>query len=106
MSTRTEKIASLLQHEIAPLLLQHLDESRFGLITVKKITVLADLSLARVYVSVLENSAAFFAEIPKKAWKIARDLAPRLALKKTPRLEFLPEKENKTEKILELLDSL
>lgn len=106
MSTRTEKIASLIQHEISPLLLKNFDESKFGLITVEKVEVYADLSLAKIYVKILKGKKRFFEEAEKKAWKIAKELNPRLQFKKTPKLKFLSLEEDKTAKVLKILDEL
>ena len=107
MSTRTEKIASLIQHEVPSLLLKYFNEEAFGLITIEKIEVYDDLSLAKIYVSLLKGKTRFFKEANKKSWKIARDLAPRLKLKKTPKIKFLPKNnDDKTKNVLRILDSL
>jgi len=56
MSTRTEQISSVIQREIAQLFAEVLDTSEYGLITITRVEVLADLSEARIYVSVMENA--------------------------------------------------
>ena len=52
MSIRTEKVASLLQHEMGSILEKELPRSG-GLVTVVAVKVTADLSIARFYVSII-----------------------------------------------------
>lgn len=107
MSIRTEKIESTIQHELAPLLLKYFDVNKFGLITIIKIKVLEDLCEARVYVSVQKNKDTFFNHSQNIFRKITKDLYSRLVLRRNPKLKFISEAEdNKTQKLLDLLDSL
>jgi len=52
MSIRTEKVASLLQHEIGSILEKELPRGG-ALVTVVAVKVTADLSIARFYVSII-----------------------------------------------------
>jgi ribosome-binding factor A len=107
MSIRTEKIASTIQHELAPLLLEHLDESHYGLITITNVVVLEDLTEARIFVRVLEKPKRFFAEIRKVLPKIIKDFNKRMTMKRTPRLVFLPDaKFDNNNQLLNKIDSL
>lgn len=107
MSTRTEKIESTIQHELAPLILRHFDESRFGLITIVKIRVLEDLSEARVSVIVQKNRDTFFNHSKGTFHKISKELYSRLILRRNPKIIFVSEGEDdKTQKLLDLIDNL
>lgn len=107
MSKRTEKVASTLHHELAPLLLKHFNSSKFGLITINRVEVMDDLKEARVYCVVQKCQQEFMREIKKKAWKISRDLSPRLVAKQMPRLRFLYSNDDDSiNRVLNILDSL
>ncbi|MCT4592456.1 MAG: ribosome-binding factor A [Candidatus Gracilibacteria bacterium] len=90
MSVRTEKIASTIQQEISPLIIKHFNEHKFGLITVKKVIVLDDLSLAKIYINSMKHENSLIKELEKKSWKIAKEIGgkQRIAFKKIPKLEF------------------
>ena len=54
----------------------------------------------------MKRSKFLPAELTKKKNKIMHELRPRLKMKRTPKLEFLPYKEDKTERVINILDSL
>lgn len=58
MSIRTERVARLLQREIAGLILSDFSTSIPGLVTVTGVRVTKDLSIAYVYLSVMASNAA------------------------------------------------
>lgn len=88
MSDRTKKLGNLIQHEIAPMLIQYIDERHFGLITIKRVEVSRDISVAKVWVSCMFNSADFEAEVQKHIYKIQQILNQHIHSKKVPKLIF------------------
>lgn len=88
VSDRIRKLNHLIQHEIAPLLLQEIDESQFGLITVKKVEVSRDLSIAKIWVSCMLNPEDFEAEANKHVYKIQQALNKHMHSKKVPKIIF------------------
>lgn len=88
MSDRTKKLANLIQHEIAPILFQEVDERHFGLITIKKVDVSRDISIAKVWVSCMQNAQDFDKEIAKHVYKIQQNLNKYMHSKKVPKLIF------------------
>lgn len=88
MSDRTLKLANLIQHEIAPVLFQEVDERHFGLITIKKVEVSRDISIAKVWVSCMKNENDFEKEIEKHVYKIQQKLNKYMYSKKVPKLVF------------------
>lgn len=88
MSDRIRKLNHLIQHEIAPLLLQEIDERHFGLITVKKVDTSRDLSIAKIWVSCMLNSQDFEKEAAKHVYKIQQSLNKYMYTKKVPKIIF------------------
>jgi ribosome-binding factor A len=91
MSTRTEKIGSVLHHAIQNVITRGLNDPRVrGLISVTKIEVAPDLADAQVYVSVLpaERSELTMHGLRGAAGHIQRAVAPAVAAKRMPRLHF------------------
>ncbi len=88
MSDRIRKLNHLIQHEIAPLLAQEIDERHFGLITVKKVETSRDLSIATVWVSCMLNPHDFEKEASKHVYKIQQSLNKYMYSKKVPKIIF------------------
>ena len=86
MSDRIRKLNHLIQHEIAPMLLQEIDESHFGLITVKKVETSRDLSIAKIWVSCMLNPEDFEKEANKHVYKIQQKLNKHMHSKKVPKI--------------------
>lgn len=103
MSDRIRKLNHLIQHEIAPLLLQEIDESRFGLITVKKVETSRDLSIAKVWVSCMFNAEEFEKEAKLHVYKIQQALNKYMYSKKVPKIIF---KNDDTSEYVAKIDSL
>lgn len=107
VSERTQKIASTIQHELAPVLHQYFEPDKYGIVTITDIFVLDDLSEARVSVDVPQKAQQFFDEIRKKSWKIAKEISPRLTIKKTPKLVFKPgQPKEEVQRVLKIMDNL
>ncbi len=88
MSTRTEQVGSVIQREVSQLFSEAMDESDYGLITVLRVDVLADLSEARIYVSALKNGRQLIELLEKRRGFIRRTVSPRLYLKTIPKFRF------------------
>jgi len=74
MSIRTERVASLFQREIAGILGSEFSDQLHPMVTVTKVRVTADLSIAYVYVSVMGDSAGQKKAVVSKL----TDLTPRI----------------------------
>ena len=94
MSIRTERVARLIQHEVAELLQKDFHEASQSLLTVTGARVTSDLSTAYVDVSVLgerpEQRQAAFKRLEALTPEIRRALAGRVRhqFKRMPDLKF------------------
>jgi len=108
MSRRTERLASLIQQEIAVMILRELNDPRVPAITsVTRVKVAEDLSTADVYVSVMgtegQQNAALIA-LRHSAGVMRTLLTKALTTRTTPYLKFhLDENLKKEIAILDLL---
>jgi ribosome-binding factor A len=93
MRIRPERVAQMIRREIAEILEHRLRDPRLGsLISVTDVEVTPDLSLARVYVSVLADEPArerMFAILASASGFVRRELTPRLGLREIPEIRFL-----------------
>ncbi len=93
MSNRPERVAHLMQREIAGILQRELRDPRLGtLVSVTEVEVTRDLSFARVFVSILETGAdrdATLAALQRAAGFVRHALGPRLGLREVPELRFV-----------------
>ncbi len=108
MSIRTERVASLLQQELGAILQKELPRSG-PFITVVDVKVTVDLSIARIYVSIigtLKEQAAAMASLQDKTKSIRKILSSRIRhhFRRIPELEFhedhLYERANRIEQLL------
>lgn len=112
MSIRTERVAKLLQREIADILSKEFGEQQ-PMITVTNTRVTKDLSIAYVYLSVMGESApqrqASFRHIEDQTAQIRHSLAGRIRhqLKAVPELKFfLDESLEEAQKMETLFDRI
>jgi ribosome-binding factor A len=92
-SIRQEKIASLIKRELALIFQQESKQLFHGrFITVTNVRVTPDMSLAKVYLSIMgvKDPVEELKPIQSVAWKVRHLLAQRLAksLRKVPELRF------------------
>jgi ribosome-binding factor A len=93
VSNRPERVAQRIKREAAEILESTLRDPRLGgMVSVTDVEVTRDLSMARVYVSILETGSA--REAAMKALESAsgfvrRQLASRLGLREVPELRFM-----------------
>lgn len=92
MTTRTEKVSSLIQREIAAYLLEQKFEGIKGIITITHVEVTEDLEHAKVFFSVVGQDESEVVEILKKnIYEIQGMLYDRLVMRKVPRIAFYPD---------------
>lgn len=93
MTRRTQRLGDLLQEEISQLLLRQVRDPRLSsLVTVTRVEVAPDLSLAKVFISVLggeEERGRVMAGMASASGYLRRELAHRFRLRRTPQLLFL-----------------
>ena len=93
MRIRPERVAEAIKREMADILSSRLRDPRLGgMISVTDVEVTKDLSLARVYVSVLASGSErdrSLEALQHSAGFVRHELAPRLDLREVPELRFL-----------------
>jgi len=93
-TNRQKKIGGVLQKDLAEILQNHLRDSGVTgiLISVSKVKVTTDLSIAKVYLSIFpsKNANPVLEDINKIKYKIKHELAQRTKnqLRRMPALEF------------------
>ncbi len=87
---RSQRVASQLKRELADLIRLELKDPRLGWVTVDEVEVSRDLSVAKVYVSTLEDAqlAASLEALKAAAPFLRRELGRRLKLRGIPELRF------------------
>jgi ribosome-binding factor A len=109
MSIRTERVAGLVQRDVAQILQQDFAGHLPSLVTVTDVRVTKDLSIAYVYVSVLGDTSAkreaAFKQVQALAPQIRDALASRLRhqLRQTPELKFFLDESLQEAKHMETL---
>lgn len=91
MSIRTEKVASVIKHEIGEILIREYNDPSNGFITVTEVRVTADLRIARVYFSIFGADGIqtrAMAMLEREKQHIRGLVASRLTLRFVPALEF------------------
>ena len=90
MTTRQEKVNSLIQHEVSGYLASARPDDITGLLTITAVDVSADLSLAKVYFSALgQDQAEVLKILQQHVYHIQGILYTSLKMKKVPRIVFL-----------------
>jgi ribosome-binding factor A len=111
MSRRTERLASVIQQELAMIILRELNDPRLtGLPTITRVKVSDDLSIADVFVTVMgtvgQQTAALNA-LKHSAGMMRTRLTDSLSLRTSPFLKFHMDENLKKElAMLELLDKV
>jgi ribosome-binding factor A len=93
VSNRPERVAERIKREAADILETTLRDPRLGrMVSITDVEVTHDLSMARVFVSMLEQGEAreqAMKALASAAGFIRRQLAPRLGLREVPELRFV-----------------
>lgn len=95
MSQRQERVARLIQAELAGLISREIKDPRVadaGLVTITQVRITADLGLARVSIALhggdVQKSKALVEGLTRAAPFLRSELRRRLDAKKTPELRF------------------
>lgn len=91
MSIKTERIASMLEKEISYILMMEVKNADIKFVTVTGVKLTTDLSFAKVYVTVLDDTKK---DVTMKALKdasgfIRHELYDRVDIRHIPELEFV-----------------
>lgn len=87
-SFRTDRVASVLQELLGPLLSESVSEHK-GLVTVSRVDVARDLKNAKVWLSILGgNDDDILRAIHSKSYHIQGEINRSLKMKVVPRLHF------------------
>jgi len=89
--TRTHRLSQQLQREIAVLIQNEIKDPRINFITVQDVVVSKDLSIAKIYVSSLDNTESvevILEVLTKASGFLRRALGKSLSLRKIPELRF------------------
>lgn len=92
---RIEKIQELMKQEISKIVLQELKDPRIGFVTITQVEVTRDLSIAKVYVSIMGNEkqiADCWAGLNSSLGFIRREVGHRIRLRITPELQLVIDK--------------
>ena len=91
--SRTQRVADLIQHELAPLLREERENLPSKMVTISHITISRDLLHAKVFVTVIEEDTHIIEETLKilneKSVAFRYELAHTVNLRVTPRLRFV-----------------
>ena len=93
MRIRPERVAETIKREMAEILSRKMRDPRLGgMISVTDVEVTPDLSMARIYVSVLaegEERDQALAALARSQGFVRHELAPRLGLREMPSVRFV-----------------
>ena len=93
MSNRPERVAQRMRREIAEILQTRLRDPRVtAMVSVTDVEVTHDLSMARVYVSIMPDGperTRTLEALQSAAGFVRHELAPRLSLREVPQLRFV-----------------
>src|SRR5262245_52451753 len=93
MRIRPERVAHLMQREVSDILSTRVRDPRVSRwVSVTDVEVTEDLSMARVFVSILptgEDRDRTLQALDGAAGFVRRELAPRLGLREVPEIRFL-----------------
>ncbi len=109
---RNDRVASQIQRELAGIIQREIKDPRLGFISVNAVKVTRDLSVAKVYVTSIEEKSASaqatFIEILAKAVPFIRhELSGRMRIRNIPDLRFVyDESIEQGRRISMLLDGL
>lgn len=92
MSRRTERVSELIRHELSDLLLRELRDPRLdGLISITRVEISPDLYNARVFVSIMSETASpddALKALNAAAGFLHKELVHRLEMRRVPFLTF------------------
>jgi len=92
LSHRTARIAEQIREEVSQILASEVSDPRIGLVTVTRVKVTPDLSLARVYWTMLGDATQrkqTSKALARAAGYIRHLLSTRMTLRRSPEVQFL-----------------
>ncbi|MBR3841387.1 MAG: 30S ribosome-binding factor RbfA [Erysipelotrichales bacterium] len=92
MSIKQERVAGIIKKEISSLIQFNVKDPHVGFVTITDVTVTADLSIAKIYVTFLGKEArneAGLKALNRSKGYLRSELAKRLSIRKCPELVFL-----------------
>jgi ribosome-binding factor A len=91
---REERVGAAMRRELALLLREEMKDPRLGMVTIQEVRVSRDLSHAKVYFTVLDDSRIKQAQqvLDKAAAFLRRRLSERMVLRNVPQLHFVYDK--------------
>ena len=91
---REERVGAAMRRELALLLREEMKDPRLGMVTIQEVRVSRDLSHAKVYFTVLDDSRIKQAQqvLEKAAAFLRRQLSERMVLRNVPQLHFVYDK--------------
>ena len=109
MSRRTERLSSIIQQELAQIIMHELSDPRLtGLPSITRVTVSEDLSMADIYVTSMGTAgqqAAALNALKHSAGMMRTKLTKSLTVRQVPFLRFHADEQLKKEMaVLELID--
>lgn len=90
--TRSDRVASQLQKELAELLQMHIKDKRLGMVTISAVEVSRDLAVAKVFVSFLgadETVKECLNTLSHAVPMLRHELGKRMRIRIMPELRFL-----------------
>lgn len=107
---RAVRVADQIRIEVADILMRRMKDPRLQFVTVTDVALTADLRLARVYITTLQegpDEAQVFAHLERAAGFIRTELGRRLRLRYTPELTFFKDTTGiRANRVLTLLESV
>ena len=106
-SRRQKRVASLIKEEVSRLLIEEIQSSFSGLITVTRVEITADLKTAHIYLSIYgtEQEEAILELLDKKKGFLRKSIASKVKLKYNPMLIFStdpsPEYQSRIDRLLD-----
>ncbi len=107
ITRRQKRVASLIKEELSRLLIEGIQDSSSGLITVTRVEMSHDLKTAHIYLSIFgcEKKETILELLDKKKGYLRKSIASKVKLKYNPLLIFSidpsPEYEEKINKLIE-----
>lgn len=104
MSTRTEKIASVIKHAVQDVIARGLGDPRIrGLVSITGVEITDDLTEAKVHVSVLPEQYTDLTMhgLRDAAGHIQHEIAPAITSRRMPRLRFVLDESLKKQAMLD-----
>jgi len=94
MSRRTERLGELIRREISRFLASGIGDPRIGFVTFTRVEVSADLSVAKVFLSVLERKGlerTTLEGLNSAKGRIHAELGATLKIRRVPEIVFCPD---------------